>query len=92
MKFTPRTDLERIVDQMNSISYNKNYSKIISNQLKRLGLRTKKAPKLKVNSNSNPESESSDNNNSDENDEETTNTKQIINKEKSTSNNNSLNQ
>ena len=91
MKFTPRTDLERIVDQMNSISYNKNYSKIISNQLKRLGLRTKKAPKLKVNSNSNSESESSDNNNSDENDEESTNTKQIINKEKSTSNNNSLN-
>ena len=49
MKFTPRTDLERIVDQMNSISYNKNYSKIISNQLKRLGLRTKKKkPKNKI--------------------------------------------
>ena len=89
MKFTPRTDLERIVDQMNSISYNKNYSKIISNQLKRLGLRTKKKnPKIKSNSNTNSDSESSDNI-SDEN-YETTNTKQITNKEKSKSNNNSL--
>ena len=86
MKFTPRTDLERIVDQMNSISYNKNYSKIISNQLKRLGLRTKNATKLKLNANANSESESSEN--SDENEEEITNIKQIINKEKRKSNNN----
>ena len=40
MRFKPRTDLERIVDQMNSISYNKNNSKIIKSQLKRLGLKS----------------------------------------------------
>ena len=47
MRFKPRTDLERIVDSLNSYSYMKEYSKLVRKQLKNLEITSLKKMTLK---------------------------------------------
>ena len=42
MRFKPRTDLERIVDSLNSYSYMKEYSELVRKQLKNLEINSLK--------------------------------------------------
>ena len=47
MRFKPRTDLERIVDSLNSYSYMKEYSQLVRKQLKNLEINSSKKMILK---------------------------------------------
>ena len=47
MRFKPRTDLERIVDSLNSYNYMKEYSELVRKQLKNLELNSLKKKLLK---------------------------------------------
>ena len=47
MRFKPRTDLERIVDSLNSYSYMKEYSKLVRKQLKKIEITSLKKMTLK---------------------------------------------